>query len=36
MLDFENRNEAYIRVREYRKRRKPAFAGFHKLNIGRP
>jgi len=31
--DFENRNGAYIRVREYRKRRKPPFAGRHHLNL---
>ena len=36
MVDFENRNAAYVRVREYRKRRKSPFAGRHHLNINRP
>jgi len=31
MVDFENRRAAYVRVREHRKRRKPAFAGRHHL-----
>jgi len=36
MVDFENRNAAYVRVREYRKRRKPPFAGRHHLNLNTP
>src|SRR5262245_48299716 len=36
MVDFENRNGAYVLVREYRKRRKPPFAGRHRLNLNRP
>lgn len=33
MMDFENLNEVYFLVREYRKRRKPSFAGRPHLNI---
>jgi hypothetical protein len=36
MVGFENRNAAYVRVREYRKRRKPPFAGRHHLNPSHP
>jgi hypothetical protein len=36
MVDFENRSGAYIRVREYRTRRKPPFAGRHHLNFNAP
>jgi hypothetical protein len=36
MVDFENRSGAYVQVREYRKRRKPPFAGRHHLNLDMP
>ena len=31
MAVFENRHAAYVWVREYRKRRRPPFAGRHHL-----
>jgi len=31
MLEAENRNGAYVGVREYRKRSNPSFAGRHHL-----
>jgi hypothetical protein len=36
MVDFENRNGMYVLVDEYRKRRKPPFAGRHHLKTDTP
>jgi hypothetical protein len=36
MVDFENRNGKYVLVHEYRKRRKPPFAGRHHLKRDTP
>src|SRR5262245_1030704 len=36
MTDFENRNGAYLPIREYWKRRNPSFAGSPHLNIDTP